>query len=82
MQSSSTSKLENIPEPLRAAIRSSNQWKHERSKELATTSCWSFFFPPNNHNDVAFSAWLGQDEAYVLQSEFGGDVFVPLQSKH
>ncbi|KAL5312937.1 hypothetical protein ACEPPN_019363 [Leptodophora sp. 'Broadleaf-Isolate-01'] len=65
------SEISELPEPFRTAVENSRQWKWERSRKMKTTGCLATLFPKDNGQDVSFTIWCGNDDAYYLNDFFG-----------
>jgi len=68
------SNISKMPEPFRAAVQNSQQWKSERSQGLETTGCWPSLFPKDNRQDVSFTIWCGNKDGAHLTKFFGGQL--------
>jgi hypothetical protein len=68
------SNISKMPEPFRAAVQNSQQWKSERSQGLETTGCWPSLFPKDNRQDVSFTIWCGNEDGAHLTDFFGGQL--------
>ncbi|CZT07028.1 uncharacterized protein RAG0_12619 [Rhynchosporium agropyri] len=58
--------MSHAPEPFRGAIQNSRLWASERHDGLTTTGCFAALFPKDYKQDVSFTIWCSQDDAYRL----------------
>lgn len=52
------------------AVRTSNQWKMEKTLNDSTTECFSILIPKGKHEDVSITLWVGQKEGLQLLETF------------
>lgn len=63
-------RVEELPEPLKLFIKSSQLWRAEQLRGAVTTECMASLFPKDNKQDVSFTIWGGNDGAYDLNDYF------------
>jgi len=62
--------ISELPEPFRAAVKSSRLWKWERSQGMRTTGCIASLFPKDYKQDASFTIWCSNDDGYQLNDIF------------
>ena len=76
--------VENLPEPLKTGIKTSNLWREEvDSRGLAVTNCLSLSLPENVHEDALFQVRISHKEGFHLSNLLGfGNLVVPSSERH
>jgi hypothetical protein len=76
-------RIENLPEPFRTGIKTSNLWRKENeSGGLAVTNCMSLYLPETDGEDGLFVARIGCDDGFDICDVFGfGDPDIPVSEE-
>ena len=61
---------QHLPEPLLNAIRSSRQWKEERTSKMERTGCMTIFVPDDPIVDVSIQLYVSQESGFTLGDQF------------
>ncbi|KAJ6019427.1 hypothetical protein N7522_001494 [Penicillium canescens] len=64
------SHMQKLGDLLANAVRTSSQWKIERSLEEATTSCLTIMVPENPAQDISLTLWVGPEAGHHLTRVF------------
>jgi len=70
--------IENLPEPFRTGMKTSNLWRKEKeSGGLAVTNCLSIYMPKDN-KDALLLVRIGHEDGWNIFNLFGlGDQDTP-----
>jgi len=71
--------IENLPEPFRTGMRTSNLWRKEKeSGGLAVTNCLSVYMPKKDNEDALLVLRIGYEDGWNISNLFGlGDPDTP-----
>lgn len=65
-----TGHIQKLGDLLANAVRSSRQWKIERSLGETTTNCLTIMVPQNPTQDISITLWVGPETGLHLNSLF------------
>jgi len=71
--------IENLPEPFRTGMKTSNLWRKEKERGgLAVTNCLSMYLPETENEDALFILRIGYQDGFNISNLFGlGDLGTP-----
>jgi len=76
--------IENLPEPFRTGMQTSNLWRKEKERGgLAVTNCLSMYMPKKDNEDALIVLRIGHGYGWNIFNLFGlGDLDTPELSEN